>query len=461
MADIRAIASGNWSAGATWNGGVPPGVGDNAFANGFTVTIDTSKTCTSVNTTAGGGGVAGGGFTLADGATLTANVTAGTTPCVTFSAAYPATAGVVATTITGGSSASSVGVNHTGSGHIVVSASSGITAGAGVVSYGFQSNNTNGTFAVTGNITATAASPGVNIATAASGTINGNITSASTGATGIGVQLTTVGDLTVTGNVTSVTALGINASGNGGLLTVNGNAQGGTATGANGITVGNGQRVLVNGNATGGSGTQARGVSHGGYAEVRITGVCLGGTGSQAHGAEMGTQGTLSIGTAQSNNYPNDGVAQATPGAATTVANAYGTFDAMVSGSGGAPPLSGRWFVNDAASNSIVMRQANAGATTTLVDVPSDYPEPEDVRRGVSYDFGALVGTMDVPPAEAVRKGVAVDSGTGTALQTDAQIGADAWDYSPGSYPAGSMGERLSGCATIDSTGAQIAAFGA
>ena len=40
MATARAIASGNWSATSTWNGGVLPGNGDTVYANNFTVTID-------------------------------------------------------------------------------------------------------------------------------------------------------------------------------------------------------------------------------------------------------------------------------------------------------------------------------------------------------------------------------------------------------------------------------------
>ena len=40
MANARAIASGNWSATSTWNGGVLPGNGDTVYSNGFNVTID-------------------------------------------------------------------------------------------------------------------------------------------------------------------------------------------------------------------------------------------------------------------------------------------------------------------------------------------------------------------------------------------------------------------------------------
>ena len=42
MANYRAIASGNWSAGATWAGGaVPPNnEGHNIYSNNFAVTID-------------------------------------------------------------------------------------------------------------------------------------------------------------------------------------------------------------------------------------------------------------------------------------------------------------------------------------------------------------------------------------------------------------------------------------
>jgi hypothetical protein len=40
MAIRKAVATGNWSATATWDGGIIPGLDDTVYANGFTVTID-------------------------------------------------------------------------------------------------------------------------------------------------------------------------------------------------------------------------------------------------------------------------------------------------------------------------------------------------------------------------------------------------------------------------------------
>lgn len=77
MANYRAVATGNWSAGATWGGGaVPPdAAGHSIYSNGFTVTIDQSVDVALISiaaTTASfvGGGTSaasGGGFVVASG----------------------------------------------------------------------------------------------------------------------------------------------------------------------------------------------------------------------------------------------------------------------------------------------------------------------------------------------------------------------------------------------------------
>jgi hypothetical protein len=62
MAERWAVATGNWSNTATWNGGTLPGSTDDVYANGFTVTINQDVTANSLKTIAGTTAVAGGTF---------------------------------------------------------------------------------------------------------------------------------------------------------------------------------------------------------------------------------------------------------------------------------------------------------------------------------------------------------------------------------------------------------------
>ena len=80
------------------------------------------------------------------------------------------------------------------------------------------------------------------------------------------------------------------------------------------------------------------------------------------------------------------------------------------------------------------------------------------VRKGTTY--GPLTGTCAVPTAAQVQAGVAVDATTGTALLTATAAAAAVWDYLRASaVTADSMGQRLANTATVDSTGAQLAAL--
>ena len=91
-------------------------------------------------------------------------------------------------------------------------------------------------------------------------------------------------------------------------------------------------------------------------------------------------------------------------------------------------------------------------APTTAVDAPI----PSNVRFGISYALGSQIGTMKVPVAGAVMFGVAVDNTVGTALLSAAQV----WNYLRNDISvSGSIGDRLKNCATVESTGSQIASF--
>jgi hypothetical protein len=67
MAERYAVATGNWSNTATWDGGTLPGAGDDVHANNYEVTIDQDITVASLRTTAGTTAVAGGTFAVSSG----------------------------------------------------------------------------------------------------------------------------------------------------------------------------------------------------------------------------------------------------------------------------------------------------------------------------------------------------------------------------------------------------------
>lgn len=77
MAERYAVATGNWSDTATWDGGTLPGASDDVYTNSYTVTIDQDITVLSLNNQAGVTAVAGGGFTVSTSRTINADLTGG------------------------------------------------------------------------------------------------------------------------------------------------------------------------------------------------------------------------------------------------------------------------------------------------------------------------------------------------------------------------------------------------
>ena len=100
--------------------------------------------------------------------------------------------------------------------------------------------------------------------------------------------------------------------------------------------------------------------------------------------------------------------------------------------------------------------------TLFSTDLVSGVPSPSDVRQGVTYASGALVGTMIVPSTSSVAFGVPVDIYTGSAIiaGSNYNISNEIWNTPVTSLTGSStIGARLSNSATIASTGAQIAAL--
>ena len=377
MALITSAATGNFSAGATWTGGVVPTVGDEArTSTGHTVTIDVNTTCDEVSNA--GTGI----FTLASGVTLTANVTHKSATvsrnCLQFTAASPATASIVGN-VTGGTVSTAVGV-------------------------AFSST---GTLNITGNLTA------------------------GSGGSAHAVNQSSTGILNVTGNCAAsagASSLGINSTG---LNTINvtGNANGGSGTTSSIGIIFTGTLNLT-GNATGGSGSISTGVYNQGTGLCTITGIATGGTGGGLSGAGVNNQstGTIIVTRIVGNAFgPGNTVGLvATPGANN---NSTGIiqFEEMEFSAFGQSPNAGSGFrLKKVSTNVAVFSYVDAGSAKSLVDATTgQMPAATDVRDGVSYASGALTGSCKVPAAASVGFGVPVDAITGTAALTPASV----WDH--------------------------------
>lgn len=195
---IYATKNGVWSDTTVWNTGVLPGAVDIVRPNNFTVTIDISVTVTEIRNDAGGGAVLGGSFTLNDGVTVTASNG--------FFGTYASAA---------------IGLlNYGGAGSVIIN---------GNVE-GSKSSVTN-TFAISNDSSGTI-------------TINGNLSSAGSGASSQTLRNQSTGAFIINGNLTSVS--GILIRNDDGTTTITGNI---TSSGGRSITNSAGT-VTINGNVS-------------------------------------------------------------------------------------------------------------------------------------------------------------------------------------------------------------------
>lgn len=331
-----------------------------------------------------------------------------------------------------------------------------------------------GSFSLSNGVTLTANVTGgatacVTLAGTASATVVGTVTGGTSG-TGHGVSVSSTGTMTITGAVVagSVSAVvttsscTLNITGNvtggaasssngvysalvGGTWTITGNVTGGSATSnAQGIRIEGSPTLTVTGTVTGGSGSA--GIINTSTASVTVIGTCVG---ASTQGATHNSTGTLTVTRAKGGPLSSSSVG--VTGSSTGVTNV----EEIEYGDLGASPTSGAIRFTDKTSNVAVVYRFGT-TKKNLVDASASglMPSAANVRSGTVYNGGNSTGTCAVPAAGSVALGVAVDNTTGTAALTPAAV----WDYLASSATtSGSLGERLKNCATVASTGQQLA----
>lgn len=381
MAVRYAVASGNWSNTATWDGGTLPSSGDDVYADGKTVNIDQNITVLNIRRDQRSGGTIGGTFTCSTTQTVNAGIVPyadnTTTPVVTFS-------GTTGTTLT---------IN----GNLYTA----YTGGNGSAWRGVETTST-GTLNLNGNICPN--SPGnwqnasVLAALVVSGASTVNITGiiygynvGNSNANYVCVTLTGIGHtLNVTGDVNG--RLSINQAVSG-TINVTGNVYGGSSSGwsSNAISTASSGVCNITGTVNG-SPISGYSVYSASGATVTVIGSLPAGT-----GACVGGGGTLIL-------------------SGPFISSATGLFPIQ---STGIVKLTG-------ISNNEMRFVKSSGGTTSLysADVISGTPATPNVRYGTVYGGGSLTGTCRIPAASSVSYGVPVDNTVGTASLSPADVAA-------------------------------------
>ena len=379
MAIRFAVANGNWSNTATWNGGTLPASNDDVFTNNFNVTIDIDITAITLrNLSNASPAIAAGGQFILSGSSgtrvitltdVTSGVRSGGTLVTTTAIVINSTSGA---TVTINSAFNNPGVQQGifCNGNCIVN-----LVGSSTGVYGsFFSNNTNangGTLNIVGNIAGNIFSGGGSLllgATNYTTNITGNVTGS--GGWCITTNNTTVN---ITGNVFGGTETAINA-GASCVINITGNVTAGTA-----MAIGGGGNTAATGAIT-----------------VTVNGTIT----SSSTAVAISATNVLSLVTANGNLVNVNSV------------NAMYCPRMRIS-----PTTSQSWTFQTSGSNRQLL-------TTNAF---TDFPSVNDVRFGVTYsNLGSLTGLARIPDPTSVAFGVLTGpTATGTAMITRAQFLTD------------------------------------
>jgi hypothetical protein len=441
MANIKAQANGNWSATATWAGGVVPVAGDAVWANNFTITLNQDINVTSLNTTAVTGITFNGGSTSSNAGgvfnagNLVANITfvdltAGTTSAL-FVQSANSSLNITSTGNINGSSVANtiVGISYSGSGTCVINAAninSGTTVGASGSGIGYSGAATSNV-TITGNAYTRNASA-LQIGGTGVSTFTGTLNFVA-GAVSQMLSINTTGTTTINADMITPSAFGLtmaNITSSTGTINIVGTIQANQSI-QNVICVTNIGSATMNitGNCTGGAiGSYA--VNNNSTGIVNINGIVTGGT-LGGVGAFNTSSGTLSVTRARGNGFGlgSAGITSAT-GISSNNVNSINIVRELEFGPLGMSPI-GQVPVRLLPSiSNVAIFYTSTGGTKTLVDAAAsaDFPATSNVRSGTSYNVGNLTGTLAVPPVGSVALGVPVDATTGTAVLTAANVQA-------------------------------------
>jgi len=417
MALRYAVATGNWSNTATWDGGTLPTAADDVFSNSFTVTIDGTFTVLSIRNTLNAAApviAAGGQFRFANGGNLTCTATqaivvGSTTPTLEMTLASGNTATFNGSVLTLAGTTNYIAIRHSSSGTL----------------------NCNGNYNIDG-ITATRNI----IAVTSTGILNvvGDLSSTTTSSTGLmnAVSMATAGTLNITGNVTASTNIersSSTVSASSGTVNITGNT---TANITPAIYIIGAVNYTQIGNVNA-STAQPAIYNQTTAATISVTGIITASTGAPAIYAAFALTNSYSSGTfvKVSGNVVNTSNNMAIVAPRVTIDTNTST-----------------WLF-----------QISTGGNRTLyaAGVALGNPATTNVRFGTTYGASSeLTGTLRVPSAANVLSGVLVDATTGTLLMTP----SDFWNYLIASgFTANSIGDRLQNAATVATTGGQIASY--
>lgn len=395
MALITAKATGNWSAGSTWDSDPAlPQAGDTVECSTYVVTIDQDVTVVQIQSSSSGN------YNVSAARTITANILSAAGASANVLAISNTTGTVTINgTVTAGPTHA---VHKTGAGTLTIN---GVCTGSATAAkYAYNGTGSSGSLNITGNL----------------------VGGAGTNSTAVAFNTNSPGVCTIEGDVTANAGLGLN---NGGTGTVNitGNVTGGGTANIYGLNNGSTGTVNITGNATGG--TASIGVYNTGAGTVIISGNATANSAAiNLFGAYNASTGTLRVGNAvaATGGDRRAGLAGSNPGGTTTFKIATYASD------GSAPTASYCKMEFDQDVNYIRVIRSDTGDP---VDLSNDYPAITDVKKDVVYKLTTLTGTYD-QAASAVYP-LAAD-----VLDTDVAYGPNGNDYA-GTYHAPDTGEVI------------------